>query len=142
MSMLQTNSTPSVSLDTLKQSDVWKRLSKQQQLLLTEHLATGLAQGNYDIEAAVRVAYPNIASRNLKVWTHRLECNPKIRAVLALYFGDSELVVVLKEIQMLIKRSKRKGAPLRLLRVPWLQAVAALEEIAAKGNALDVKDGK
>jgi hypothetical protein len=140
--MLQTNTTPSMTLDTLKKSDLWAKLSKQQRLMLTEFLVAGLIQGNYDIEAAVRavrVAYPNINVKNLKVWMSRLERNPKIRAVLAYYFGDPQIVVVLKEIQMLIKRTKRKGAPLRILLAPWLKTVAALEAIAAKETVGDVK---
>jgi hypothetical protein len=134
MNMSQTNSTPSMSLDTLKKSDVWLRLSKQQQTLLTEFLALGLAQGNYDIVAAVKVAYPGIAPKNRAVWLRRLEHNPKIRAVLALYFGDSDLVVTLKEIKMLLARTKRKGAPLAILKPFWNRAAAALEEIASKSN--------
>jgi hypothetical protein len=141
--MLQHNS-PSMSLDTLKKSDVWARLSPQQKTMMAEFLAAGLAQGNYDIvaaEVAVRVAYPGIAPKNRAVWLHRLERNPKIRAVLALYFGDSEIVVVLKEIKMLLARTKRKGAPLRMLRPEWSRIAAALEQTAAKENTLDVKDG-
>jgi hypothetical protein len=123
-----------MSLDTLKQSAVWKRLSVQQRLLLTEYLVGGLAQGNYDIAAAVKVAYPGIAPENRAVWLKRLENNSKIRAVLALYFGDSELGVTLKEIQRLIQRSKRKGAPLSILLAPWERVAASLEAIADQGK--------
>jgi hypothetical protein len=130
--MLPTKTTPTIPLDTLKASAVWARLSLQQRLLLTEYLAAGLAQGNYDIEAACKIAYPKVTNR--KVWLSRLQSNPRIKAVLNYYFGDSEMFVALRDVQVLIKKSKRKGARLDLLVPYWIRTVAVLEEIAAKGN--------
>jgi hypothetical protein len=129
--MLQPNLTPAMTIDTLRQSPVWKRLSPQQQVLLVEYLSAGLAQGNYDIaaaERAVKIAYPKV--RDKRVWTSRMGKNPRIRAVLAFYFGDSELTVTLKEIQLLIRRTKRKGAPLVTLLAPWLRVAEKLEALA------------
>jgi hypothetical protein len=121
---------PSVSLDTLKASAVWARLSPQQRLLLTEYLAAGLAQGKYDIEAACKIAYPKV--KNRKVWLARLKSNPRIRAVLHFYFGDPEAKDPLDELKALIRKSKRKNGNHEILLGPWLRVTAALEAIAAK----------
>lgn len=139
--MLPTQSTkPTMTIAELMKSPAWARLAPQQRTLLAEYLSAGLAQGQYDIKAAARLAYPRIKPENLKVWLSRLQANPRIRAVLAHYFGDPETVVVLAELNRLIKKSKRKGARLDLLVPYWIRTVAALEVIAAKGNVADVKD--
>jgi hypothetical protein len=138
--MLPTKSTkPAMTISELLKSPVWGRLAPQQQILLAEYLSAGLAQGRYDIQAACRLAYPRVKSENLKVWMSRLKANPRIRAVLAHYFGDPEIAVVITELQRLIKRSERKGAKLDLLVPYWLRTVDALEAIAARGKVLDMK---
>jgi hypothetical protein len=136
--MLPTKSTkPTMTIAELLKSPVWSQLAPQQQLLLAEYLSAGLAQGRYDIGAACKLAYPKVKPENTKVWLSRLQSNPRIRAVLAHYFGDPDVAVALAELQRLIKRSKRKGAHLDILVPFWIRTVAALEAIAAKSN-----DGK
>jgi hypothetical protein len=129
---------PAMTIAELKESPVWGRLAEQQRILLSEYLSAGLAQGQYDPAAAVRLAYPKIKSMNLKVWMSRLQSNPRIRAVLAHYFGDGEIAVAIAELQRLIKRSKRKGAQLDLLVPYWMRTVDLLEALAGR-STLDVK---
>jgi hypothetical protein len=133
--MLPTNLTPVMSITELQQSRVWMRLGPQQKTCLTAYLEAGL-QGRYDIDAAVCLAYPEV--ENKRVWASRLQANPRLRAVLSVYFGDPTQGL-LDDIKALIQKSRRKGAHLDLLVGPWLRIAAALEEIAAKGNTLDVK---
>jgi hypothetical protein len=136
--MLPTNPTPAITVDELKESIAWSRLRMQQREFLIEYFAAGLAQGRYDIAAACHFAYPKVT--NTKVWVNRLQSNPRIRAVLALYFGLGETEVVLADVKALIKKSKRKGARLDLLVPYWIRTAAALEAIAAKGTVVDVKE--
>jgi hypothetical protein len=138
--MLPTNLTPAITVDELKKSRVWMQLSPQQQTFLTEYLSAGPAQGRYNELAACRLAYPKVNIKNIKVWLSRLQANPRIRAVLAYYFGDPT-EGLLDDIKALIKKSRRKNAHRDLLLAPWLRVADALEEIAAKENTLDVKDG-
>jgi hypothetical protein len=133
--MLRTK--PTMSIAELQESRVWSRLAPQQQAFLTDYLSAGRAQGGYNEAAACKLAYPKI--KNTKVWLARLKANPRIRAVLHTYFGDPDTKDPLDELKALLKRSRRKNAKLDILVPYWIRTVALLEEIAAKGNTIDVK---
>jgi phage terminase small subunit len=128
---------PKVGLAGLLHTPEWKTLTDPQQAFCAAYIASGVAQGRYDALDAARVAYPNVKST--AVWASRLLQNKHVKQVIALHLGMSETEVVLADVKALIKKSKRKGARLDFLVPYWIRTVAALEEIAAKGNTLDVK---
>jgi hypothetical protein len=130
---MTTNTKPTLSLVELVQTPAWARLSPQQAFFLKEYLAEGLAQGAYDPFAAAQKAYP--AVKHTKVWVARLKSNPRIKAVLHLYFGDPEAKSLADEVRSLVKRLKRRGANFDRVYEPLVRCAVALEQIAAKGNS-------
>jgi DNA primase catalytic subunit len=121
-----------MSIAEIQESREWLRLSIQQRACLAEYLSGGREQGHYDIASAIRLSYPKV--ENKRVWASRLQSNPRVKAVLALYFGDPTKDLR-DDIKALIRRSKRKNSNRDLLLAPWLRCAALLEAIATKGNA-------
>jgi hypothetical protein len=108
----------------------WRALSKQQQAFTAKFMVSAKRTGVGDAVAACLVAYPRIKAP--KVWASRLLSNPRIKKVLALYFGMTDAEVLLADIRALVKRSRRRGASMDNLVAPWLRVAAALEALAAK----------
>jgi hypothetical protein len=132
---MKTNTKPMMLLVELVQTPEWARLSMQQAFFLKEYLASGAAQGTFDPYAAAQKAYP--AVKHTKVWVARLKSNPRIKAVLHLYFGDPEAKSLADELRAVIKRLRRRNANLDRVYEPLMRITVALEAIAAKGTSLN-----
>jgi len=126
-----------VRLTDLLSASEFKTLTGPQRSFLLEYIAGGLANGRYSATDACRVAYPRVKAT--AVWASRLLQNRRIKKVIALHLGLTEVEVVLADVRALIKKAKRKNARLDLLVPYWIRTVDALEAIAAKGNTLDLK---
>jgi hypothetical protein len=122
-----------LAISELMRTIQWRALSTQQKAFCAKFIVSTKRTGVGDAVAAVRVAYPGI--RDSKIWASRLLSNPRIKKVLALYFGMTDAEVLLADIRALVKRSRRRGANMDNLVPMWLRVAAALEALIAKEHS-------
>jgi len=107
-------------------------LSPQQRIFVIEYIAGGLANGKYGSRTAAGIAYPKLDAKTIKGWAPRLLRNKRVARIIRLHQGLSEAEILLADIRMLVKKSRRAGANHDILVAPWLQAAAALKALVAK----------
>jgi hypothetical protein len=106
--MPQTNRFPSrLSLAELATHPQWFVLTAKQRMFLNSYIQSGLDTGVYDAEFAVRSSY-NVDEKNVKILSYELLAKSKIRQVLNLHFGRTELDAVLADLAKIIKTALRK----------------------------------
>jgi|SRR5579863_935322 len=106
--MSQPNSA-GLSLETLLPAI--QRLSEPQRIFLVRYVGRGAATGSYDALDAVALAYPRIAhsSKRVKALAYQLLHRTKIKKLLALHFGQSNLDLTLADVRRLVKRALRRN---------------------------------
>jgi hypothetical protein len=117
----------------------WGALSQQQRSFVEACVTGGIADDKNAAVAACLKAYPKLMLngdpkkrlKRIKVWTGRLLNNKRVKKIISLHRGLSDLEILCEDVQALVKRSRRKNAHQDVLLAPWLRVVVALETIAA-----------
>ncbi len=118
-------------------------MSPQQRSFTLEYIAGFFAQGKYDAKAAVRTAYPNIASperpdaeRHVAIWANRILRNKKIAYVLGLHSGLTESEMLFADLQRLVKKGLRKNKQKAQIVTPDVaRALLVFEAYVQKANS-------
>ena len=76
-----------LSLEQLKETPEYKRLTPKQQLFVATYVAGGLSDGNYDAVLATRTAYPCRSEEVARIMSYAIMANIRIIAVLNRHFG-------------------------------------------------------
>lgn len=97
---------PRMSLAELETRPEWQVLTAKQILFLKSYIQSGLDTGNYDAVFAVKSAYD--AAKNAEILSYELLANPKIRRVVDIHFGRTEMDSVRADLLRAIKKSLRK----------------------------------
>ena len=76
-----------LSLEQVKETTEYKKLTPKQQLFVATYIAGGLADGNYDAVHATRTAYPCRSEEVARIMSYAIMANIRIIAVLNRHFG-------------------------------------------------------
>jgi hypothetical protein len=124
----------------------WGALSQQQRSFVEACVTGGIADDKNAAVDACKIAYPKLMLngdpkkrlKRIKVWTGRLLNNRRIKKIISLHRGLSDLEILCDDVQALVKRSRRKNAHQEMLVPSWLRVATALETIAADNPGFKV----
>jgi len=100
--------TQRMSLAELKSRAEWQILTDKQKFFVQSYIASGIDTGTYDAQFAVQSAY-DTSGKTAVILSYELLANRKIKQVLDLHFGHTEMDSLLADLAKAIKQSLRKN---------------------------------
>ena len=87
-----------IPLEQLRLTAEWSRLTPKQAAFVSKYVQSG-GDGEYNAIEAARETYNCSSERNLTNMAAEALSNPKVRAVVALHFGHSDLDLLIQDLQ-------------------------------------------
>lgn len=106
-----------LSLDQLKETPEYKKLTPKQQLFVATYVAGGLADGNYDAVLATRTAYPCRSEEVARIMSYAIMANIRIVAILNRHFGAEPIEEFLVLLDRAINNKKITIAQVNALKL-------------------------
>lgn len=106
-----------ISVDDLKQTPEFQRLTQKQRLFIIAYCDGGLFNGNYDPIAATRTAYQCKSPEVARIMSYSLMQNIRIIAVLNIHFNTSPTEEMLVAVDRAIHNRRLTIAQIQALRL-------------------------